>query len=216
MRCNEYRELLFERLAGELSADIELNCAAHEAECVTCHAELASFRDVSAKLRAGWPSEDVAPLASVVPAAVPARKWFDVAALWFTRGSSVAVAACLVALVLLRPAVHMDRGGVQIAFAGSPQPQVVATQTAARSEQEVRALVQAAVAAEMQRVQPAAAAAPQRHVGDAGVTQVAMQVRELRDSEARLWQAVQQHNVYLETLWRNTAELRPANVPIVR
>jgi hypothetical protein len=213
MRCNEYRELLFERMAGELNAEQELNCAAHETECLVCRAELAEFRDVSAKLRAGWPSEDPAPLAAVVPAHPASRKWFDaaldVAGVWFARASSLAVAACLVALVVLRPAVHVDRGGLQVAFGTAQAPAAVAV---ARNEQELRAMVQAAVSEQMQRVQPVVAPAPQRHVGDAGVTQVAMQVRELRDSEAKLWQAVQQHNVYLETLWRNTAELRPASL----
>jgi len=212
MRCNEYRELLFERMAGELNAEQELNCTAHETECLVCRAELAEFRDVSAKLRAGWPSEDPAPLAAFVPAHPASRKWFDavldVAGVWFARASSVAVAACLVALVLLRPAVHVDRAGLQVAFGTAH----AAPAAAAPSEHELRAMVQAAVSEQMQRLQPVVAPAPQRHVGDAGVTQVAMQVRELRDSEAKLWQAVQQHNVYLETLWRNSAELRPASL----
>src|SRR2546423_4693041 len=114
MRCNEYRELLFERMAGELSPDQELNCTAHETTCVVCRAELAEFRSVTQKLHAGWPAEEPLPLSVVVrPPRTAATAWFDVAGLWFSRASAVAVAACLLAVVLVRPNVHMDRSGLQ-------------------------------------------------------------------------------------------------------
>src|SRR2546421_11174776 len=103
MRCNEYRDLLFERMAGELTPDQELNCTAHETTCVVCRAELADFRSVSQKLRAGWPAEEPLPLTVNVhtaPRRAPGQeKWLDAAALWFSRASAVAVAACLLAVV---------------------------------------------------------------------------------------------------------------------
>jgi hypothetical protein len=45
------------------------------------------------------------------------------------------------------------------------------------------------------------------------VTQVALQVRQMQRNEATLWQAVQQHGMYLDTLWRRTeGEVRPASL----
>lgn len=192
MRCDEYRELLFERLAGELAPEQELNCTAHEASCVVCRAELAEFRSVSQKLRAGWPSEDVMPLSVGLPPAGN-RNWLDVAGTWFARASAVTVMACLLALVLVRPAVHLDRGGIQFAFDRAPQTAAVA----GVSEQQVKALVQAAVDQRAAHAQPAAL--PEKKAEDGRVVQVAMQVQQLQQSQANLWQAVQQHNIYLES-----------------
>jgi multidrug/hemolysin transport system ATP-binding protein len=67
MLCNEFRDLMFERLSGELTPQQDAACSQHEQSCVICRAELAQFRDVQTKLRAGWPSEEPLPIRVVLP-----------------------------------------------------------------------------------------------------------------------------------------------------
>ncbi len=200
MRCNEYRELLFERMAGELTPDQELNCAAHETACSVCRAELAEFRTVSQKLRAGWPAEEPLPLNVAVQPAARRAAWLDVSAMWFSRASAIAVAACLLFVVLVRPTIHADRNGLQLAFTNAP---VITANAASLNEQQVKALVQAAVDQQLGHARPVATPNAEKKLDDGRVTQVAMQVRQLQQSQQNLWQAVQQHTVYLESMWHN-------------
>jgi hypothetical protein len=213
MLCNEFRELIFERLSGELTPQQDAACAQHEHGCVICRAELAQFRDVNSKLRAGWPSEEPLPISVVLPQ-IAARNWIDVSALWFSRASAGLVAACLLLMLVARPSVQVGRGGMQIAFGPAPaQAQQVAAAAPAVTEAQVKAMVQAAVDAQMTQTQARPVSAkPAAQAPD--VTQVAMQVRRMERNEATLWQAVQQHGVYLETLWNRTSDsaVRPASL----
>ena len=214
MLCNEFRDLIFERLSGELTPDQDAACAQHEKSCVICRAELAQFRDVQSKLRAGWPSEEPLPIRVVLPQAA-ARNWFDVGALWFSRASAGLVAACLLLMLIARPSVQVGRSGVQIAFAAAPAPQSqTVTAVPAVSEAQVKAMVQAAVAAQMPPAQTQAQPVSTKPVAQSpDVTQVAMQVRQMQRNEQTLWQTVQQHGLYIDTLARRTeGELRPASL----
>jgi hypothetical protein len=223
MVCNEFRNLMFERLGGELSPSQETACAEHEQSCVICRAELAQFKWVETRLRAGWPSEEPMPASVLLPhqsAQTASHNWFDLAAVWFARASAALVMACLVAVLLLRPSIEADRGSLHIAFgrdAARPQDQITVTQD------QLRTMVQAEVNQEMARMQPVALATPAnpatatstsaKSADDAQrMTQVAFQVRQLQQSQASLWQQVQQHGIYLESLWhRSSGNVRPAS-----
>lgn len=211
MLCNEFRDLMFERLSGELDAQQDAACAQHEQSCVICRAELAQFREVQAKLRAGWPSEEPLAIRVVLPQPSPARSWLDAGALWFSRASAGLVAACLLLLLIVRPSVQAGRTGVQIAFGAAPAQTQLTTAAPAMTEAQVKAMVQAAVDAQMAQAKPVASKPAAQ---SADMTQVAMQVRQMQRNEATLWQTVQQHGVYLETLWNRTSEnvVRPASL----
>ena len=215
MLCNEFRDLIFERLSGELTPDQDAACVQHEKSCVICRAELAQFRDVQSKLRKGWPSEEPLPISVVLPE-IARRNWLDVGALWFSRASAGLVAACLLLMLIARPSVQVGRSGVQIAFAATPaQQSQTVTAAPAVSEAQVKAMVQAAVDAQMSQAQTQARPVATKPVPQpADVTEVAMQVRQMQRNEATLWQTVQQHGMYLETLWNRTAEspVRPASL----
>ncbi|HZQ93141.1 MAG TPA: hypothetical protein VFA60_15220 [Terriglobales bacterium] len=210
MVCNEYRGLMFERLSGELSAEQERAAAQHEQSCAVCRAELAQFKSLSARLRAGWPAEDAPPLGVVVPQHA-ARNWLDVAGLWFSRASAAVVMAALVALVLVRPAISRDSAGVHIAFGGA-RPAPVAQNAAnapAITPEQLQAMVDAAVAQRMAQAQPAVAPAPKPAASPDSV-QVAYTVRQLQQSQAVLAQEVQSQHLVLESLWRDN--VRPASL----
>ncbi len=214
MHCHEFRELMFERLSGELTPEQERACSTHEQSCIVCRAELADTKWISTRLRAGWPNEEPMPIRMELPQ-LAARNWFDVSALWFSRASAGLVMASLLAMVLLRPSIESDGRGVRIAF--GPTAASAETRVASLTPEQVRALVAAEVQKEAgtsaqqgsARVQPTAAAP-----AVAGqVVEVAQQVRQLQRAQATLWQEVQQHSLYLESLWRtNNASMRPARM----
>src|SRR5438067_81416 len=142
MLCDEFRLLMFERLAGELSSEQERACSTHEQSCVICRAELADTKWISTRLRAGWPSEEPMPIRLQLPEERGARHWFDVSAVWFSRASAALVMACLLAVVLLRPSVAADAHGLRIAFGAPVNAPVVA---ASLNAEQVKAMVAAEV-----------------------------------------------------------------------
>src|SRR5258706_703157 len=103
MLCNQFRDLMFERLAGELTPEQESACSEHELSCVVCRAELADTKWIATRLRAGWPAEESAPLQLALPQRGAGwGNWLDASALWFTRASAALVMACLLALLIVR------------------------------------------------------------------------------------------------------------------
>ncbi len=214
MRCSEFRELIFERLSGELHPEQETECTAHERSCPICRAELAQFRDVSVRLRAGWPSEEPMPMRIVLPERVASR-WFDAATLWFSRASAGLVAASLLFLVLVRPSVQVGRNGVELIFGrAAAKPAVTASATPSLNEAQVKARVEAAVEQEMAHAKPVRVVAPAAPQKSPEVTQVAMQLRQVQQAQATLWEEVQQHGLYLESLWKANAPtgVKPASL----
>jgi hypothetical protein len=199
-----------ERLAGELSAAQEHECCVHEEGCATCRFELNSLRQVEHMVRASWPSED-APALRLMPVQTPARNWFDVAGLWFGRASTALVAACLLAMVLLRPSIQLERQGVWLAF-GTSAPQVAGPTASPVTAEQTKAWVQAAVderaALLRAQMQPVGRGSIQ---DEKHAEQLNMRLQLLEKSQAFFWQQLQQQSVYLESLWRNSAEqIRPA------
>lgn len=220
MLCNQFRDLMFERLAGELTPQQESACSEHEQSCVVCRAELADTKWIATRLRTGWPAEEAMPLQLTLPQdGAGLGKWLDSGALWFTRASAALVMACLLALLIVRPTLQSDRDGVRIAFSHStaqpaaPATSQAATVSAGLTPEQVRALVQTEVERDVARLQPAAAPAPRRAAVTGEVADVALQMRQLQRNQATLWQQVQQHGLYLESLWRGGAGgIQPARL----
>ena len=222
MLCNEYRDLMFERISGELTAEQTAACSGHEQTCVVCRAEVADVKWMSTRMRAGWPAEEPLPLQINLPQPASrvfgARNWFDLGSLWFSRASATLALACLVAFVVLRPSVELGGGALRVAFRGTSS-----VQAASLTPEQVQALVntqvqaalanQANVKVESSRPATVQLASDSRSAADTASVQVAMQVRELQRREAALSQQVQQHGLYLESLWRNGAgAVQPANL----
>lgn len=211
MLCNQFRDLMFERLAGELTPEQESACSEHELSCVVCRAELADTKWIAARLRTGWPAEESAPLQLALPQRGAGwGSWLDAGALWFTRASAALVMACLLALLIVRPTLQADRDGVRIAFSHAAEPVApttsqAATASAALTPEQVRALVQTEVEKDFARVQPTAAPVERRAPATGEVADASVQMRQLQRNQAQLWQQVQQHGLYLESLWRNGA-----------
>ena len=200
MRCDEFRDLMFERLSGELDPVQNAACDDHEKSCAICRAELAQFRSVQARLRAGWPSEDPLPMQVVLPRN-DGRRWFDVATLWFSRASAGLVAAALLFMVLVRPSVQVGRGAIELSFGSAVTPATVSA--AGLSEAQVKAIVEAAV--DRQMVQARTAPAPGATAQPVDTAQVTTQLRQLQRTQATLWETVQKHGLYLESLWQSTS-----------
>ena len=206
MLCNQFRDLMFERLAGELTLEQESACSEHELSCVVCRAELADTKWIATRLRTGWPAEEPIPLQLTLPQRGPGLgNWLDAGALWFTRASAALVMACLLALLVVRPTLQADRDGIRIAFGHVAAQTQAASVNAGLTPEQVRALVQTEVERNVARLQPAAAPVPRRTPATGEVADVALQMRTLQRNQAQLWQQVQQHGLYLESLWRNGA-----------
>lgn len=209
MKCDQFREQIAERLAGELVEPQAHEFDAHEQACAACRVALSEWQRLEGWLRAGWPSEDVPPMGLIVPPRA-SHTWFDTTRVWFARASTALVVASLVALVLLRPSVEWDRTGVRLAF-GPGGPGAEPAPAAAVTQQQVEAWVQAAVNKAM--TQPAPASVTTREGAEAARWgQVGVQLKMLEQSQAFLWQQLQQQGLYLESLWRGPAgRLEPAS-----
>ena len=205
MRCDEFRDLMFERLSGELDPVQDAACDEHEKTCAICRAELAQFHAVQARLRAGWPAEDPLPMQVVLPQH-ETRRWFDVATLWFSRASAGLVAAALLFMVLVRPSLQVGRGAIELSFGSAVTPASVSASTL--NEAQVKAMVQSAVDRQMELSKAPAATPSVKSPADSA--QVATQLRQLQRTQAALWETVQQHGLYLESMWNNSASARPA------
>jgi len=208
MKCEEFHELIVERLSSELSAEREAEFDQHQQACAACQAEVAAWQQLESRLRQAWPSEDVPPL-GLVFAAAPPRGWFDHTRVWFARASTALVAGCLLALVLLRPSVEWNQTDLRVAFGAA------ARQPVAASEAQVQAWVEAAVQEVMSREAvrlQGASGAPVRAGEEARPGgEVLAQLKMLEQGQGLLWQQVQQQEIYLESLWRaNRGRLEPA------
>ena len=192
MLCNEFRDLMFERLSGELTPEQEQATLLHEESCPACRAELKHYGRLVNELRAGWPSEDAPPLGLTLPQAHnPGRAWYDTAGLWLARSSAALVAACLLFAVLVRPTVELDRSGLRVAFAHAAEPAAPApVAPAALTEAQVKALVQTAVEEQLARRGGVQLAAQRQPASDPAL---ALELWRLQQSQAGLWQQTQQN-----------------------
>lgn len=214
MECKDFREQIAERLAGELPAEQERDFDAHAHTCKSCQDSLRDWEETETLLRAAWPSED-APLPRLSLPPRVSRSWLDTAGAWFARVSMAAVMGCLLALIVLRPAIQLDRQGLRVSV-GRAGVQPGTASAAPVSEAQVRdwvgAAVQKAVAEEESRLQASSAT---RAIGSSDEArrwvEMSAHLRMVEQAQAYLWQQLQQQGLYLESAWRNSAEpLGPA------
>ncbi len=209
MDCREFRDSILEALGGELPEEKQTDFARHEAGCAACQRELARSQAVEAALRRGWPVEEPPPGLNLAfrPMSAP---WWEAAWRWFSFASAALVTASLVALVILRPSVAWQGKRLEMAFSGSAVSNPLASQqvTQAQVQAWVRAAVQNAVATES-----AAGGAPQAALASSSKPseakrwgEVSSRLQLLRDSQAYLWNQVEEQQLNLRSLWQLTAE----------
>lgn len=216
MTCTEFREQILDRIAGELSPEQEQLCSLHERSCQDCGRELARWRRLEGSLRSGWPSEDPPPLTLFLPPRA-SRDRFQLAWVWFARASAGLIAACLVLLVLLRPTMRWRGSELQIAFG----PTVVETERPAvepLTAEQVKAWVDVAVKQEVAgQLAPAKPALYSTELAKEDAqrgAQVALHLKMLEESQAFLWQQVEQQGLYLQSAWHGSAsEIQPQSNP---
>ena len=210
MNCSDFKDLIAERVAGELTPELKAEMDAHEKVCPVCQQAVVDWRQMESLLRSSWPAED--PRRSFLLPFPPSRTgWIQTARTWFSLASMAAVAACLFLFALLRPSVHVDRSQLSINFApartesGAGPSQVV-------TEAQVQAWVQEAVVqATAQRTEkmPEVAAAKTTSAGSEEANraaQLAVQIQMFKENQASLWQQVQQHGLYLQSSWRSPSD----------
>jgi len=210
MNCSEFRALIFEFLGRELPAEKQADFVRHGDVCAACRIEMDRWRELETQLRAGWPDDEPLPLPIIVPRR-PTVNWLDLAWLWFARASAMVVVFSLVALVLLRPAVHGDRAGVSLAFRGAA-PAAALPQGGALDQAQIQAWLQAAVdRAVADRTAPANAPGGWPTAESGRWNRVVSQLRLSQESQLYLWRQVQEQQAELQSLWRaSAARVEPA------
>jgi hypothetical protein len=209
MNCSDFKDLIAERMAGELTPELKADTDAHEKLCPACQHAVADWQQMESLLRSGWPAED--PRRSFFLPIPPRTGWIETVRTWISMASMAAVTACLLLFALLRPAVHVDRSQLSINFAPT-HTESGAMSSPVVTEAQVHAWVQDAVAqAAAQRTEkmPEAAAAKTTPAGSEEANhaaQLAVQIQMLKENQASLWQQVQQHGLYLQSSWRSPSD----------
>jgi len=210
MNCSDFKELIAERVAGELTPELKTEMDAHEKLCPACQHAVADWRQMESVLRSSWPAEEPS-RSFLLPIPPPRTGWIETARTWFGLASMAAVTACLLLFALLRPSVHVDRSQLSINFApmhaesGAMPSQIV-------TEAQVQAWVQEAVAetaSQRGEKMPEVAASKATPTGSEEANrsaQLAVQIQMLKENQASLWQQVQQHGLYLQSSWRSPSD----------
>lgn len=210
MNCPDFKELIPERVAGELPPERKQEMEAHELACPACHQAVEEWRQMESLIRSSWPAED--PRRSFLLPVPPRRvRWLDTARTWFGLASMATVTACLLLLLVLRPGIQYDRGQLSVNFAPHrTEPAVSSVQAATQAQ--VQAWVQEALAqaatqtpermTEVSAPKPAGVTAEQAN----RVAQLAVQIELLKENQLSLWQEVQQHGLYLQSSWHPASD----------
>jgi anti-sigma factor RsiW len=218
MNCNEFRESIAERLDDELSAQQAQDFDTHEQVCPTCRSALHEWRQLTDMLRAGWPSVDP-PAHGLFLSPQASGSWLDATRRWFGYASMALVATSLLLLVIFPPAIHVDRNRLAILFgaarATSPfNPGEVVTQEQVRAS--VEAAVREAVLERSADLQQAAQSAPTQ-ADEEALSQLAVRLGMLEETQGSLWQSTAEQRVYLQSLWSKSQEQgSPAQEPPVQ
>lgn len=208
MNCSDFKDLIAERMAGELTPERKAEIDAHEKLCPACQHAVADWRQMESLLRSNWPAED--PRRSFFLPVPPRTRWIETARTWFSLASMAAVTACLLLFALLRPAVRFDRSQLSINFAPT-HTESGAVPSPVVTEAQVHAWVQDAVAqAVSQRAESTPAVVSKAIPADSEeanrAAQLAVQIQMLKENQASLWQQVQQHGLYLQSSWRTPSD----------
>lgn len=205
MNCSDFKDMISEHVAGELTPELKQEMEAHEKACAACQHAVEEWRQMETLLRSSLPAED--PRRSFFLPIPPRRvRWLEIARTGFGFASMAAVAACLLLFVVLRPAVHLDRRQLSVSFASTPI-ESAAVSAQPLSQAQVQAWVQEAFAQaasqspekmpEAGALKPTPVAAEQAN----RLAQLAVQIQLLKENQLSLWQQVQQHGLYLQSSW---------------
>lgn len=208
MNCPDFRELIAERVGGDLSAEQIKQMDAHEQSCSSCHRTLADWREMQSLLLASWPSEDPR-RPFYLPNPREQAGWLGVARNWFAIASMAAVAGCLLMLAILRPSVTFDRHQVSLNFSpahseeGTTSAQAV---TQAEVQEWVRqALEPASVGSAKGQPVSGPLVPPSSEEQFRRIAQLGVELEILKENQASLWQQVEQHGLYLQSAWRSSS-----------
>ena len=210
MNCGEFRELISERVAEELAADRAKEFDAHQQVCLECRNMVGSWQQVESLLRASWPSQDP-PVPFFLPTAKPNSGWLHTVRNWVSIASLAAVAGSLLLLVLFRPSIQFDHHTLSINF-GPTVSRNDLTPVQAVNQAQVQAWVQVAVqqsmAQESARLQLASRGSSDlsREEESRRLTRLGIELEMVKETQASLWQQIQQHGLYLQSAWRRPSE----------
>ncbi|MGH9831008.1 MAG: anti-sigma factor family protein [Blastocatellia bacterium] len=197
MRCDDFREHIFERLPNELSPEQAKEFDSHAHNCAACQAMMRDWQRLEILLRASWPDENpLSPVLVVAPKA--SYGWLHAAQKWIAASSAILVGACLLLIIILRPSVRAGRQELSFTFgranpvAGLSQPQVQAW---------VHAAVEQAMSEQSERLRAASMSVskPSSEEDAARLVQLSVQLEIIKEAQSSLWQQVQQQGLYLQS-----------------
>jgi anti-sigma factor RsiW len=214
MNCDDFRELMSEKVAGELSLEQAKEFDAHQQVCSTCKDTVREWQQLENLLRASWPSEDP-PFPFFLPVPKAHAGWLGTVRNWASVASMAIVAATFLFLVLSRPTIQYGQHALSINF-GRSTSQAGSAPAQAVSRAEVQAWVQAAVqqskAEESSELQPASQGKSElsREEESRQLARMGAELEMVKETQVSLWQQVQQHGLYMQSAWSRPAEqIRP-------
>jgi len=218
MNCGDFRDLISERVAAELSSDQAKEFDAHQQVCLTCRDAVRDWQQLEKVLRASWPSEDP-PIPFFLPASKAHASWLGLVRNWVSVASMTLVGASLLLMVVSRPSIQYGQHALSINF-GQTKFLAGAAPAEAVSRAEVRAWVQAAVqqstAQESARIGPASEPSSDlsREEESRRLARLGVELEMVKETQASLWQQIQQHGLYIESaLERPSQQIRPNQDP---
>jgi hypothetical protein len=221
MDCEDFREHIFEQKTKKLSTAEIKDFDAHHQDCASCRDALHDWQQIESVLRASWASEEPQVPFFVPPARAHQSSWLYNVRNWVSAASTAVLAASLLLVVLLRPSVQYNRHELSFRFGQtSPASEAPSAQSVSQVQVEAwaRAAVGQVVAQETARLQSAShsvsdspSAEESRNLARMGV-----ELEMLKETEASLWQQVQQHGLYLQSAWQRPSQpIGPNQVPSV-
>jgi anti-sigma factor RsiW len=207
MNCADFKELISERIAGELSQEQASEFDAHRQICPACHQAMLDWQQMESLLRASWPTQDI-PAPFSLPASKVQGTWLSGIRSWVSAASTAIVAASLLLLILFRPSIQFNRHQLSMNF-DRTAVQPGAAPAAALNQSEVEAMVQASVERFMTERSPSASRPTGTSLNDEQsrrLAELAVQLEIVKQAQAALWQEVEQHGLYLQSAWLGSAE----------
>ena len=90
MNCDEFREYISERLAGEISSERTKQFDDHQQACSGCRKAVRDWQQLENLLRTSWPSQDP-PYPFFLPAARVHPSWLGTVRNWVSVASMAVV-----------------------------------------------------------------------------------------------------------------------------
>ena len=218
MNCDDFRELIAERVASELSEEQTKEFDAHQQVCSTCRDAVRDWRQLESLLRTNWPSQDP-PFPFFLPVPKAHAGWLGTVRNWVSVASMALVAVIFLFLVVSRPSIQYGQQALSINF-GQRSSRTGAAPAQAVSRAEVQAWVQAevqqSVAQESARLKSASQLGGDLSTEEASrrLARLGVELEMVKETQVSLWQQIQQHGLYLQSAWSRPAEqIRPNQDP---